>query len=54
MYQITKKQYLGHVSVTIHRHIPKILEMGRPEIGCYIRNKTDRISSNERERHITY
>ena len=28
-----KKQYLGHGNGTSHRHRPKILEMGRPEIG---------------------
>ena len=48
-----KKQYLGHGSGTNHHHRPKILEIGRPEIGCYIVNKTDKISSHERESHIT-
>ena len=48
-----KKTVSCHVSGTSHCHRPKILEMGRPEIGCYIRNKTDNISSHERERHIT-
>ena len=48
-----KKLYIGHGSGTIHCQGPNILEMSRPEIGCYIGNKTDKISCNERERHIT-
>ena len=53
MYPNDKKQYLGHGSGTSHRHRPKNLEMRRPEIGCYIGNKTNKISSNDRERYIT-
>ena len=49
-----KNQYLGHGSGTSHRHRTQILEMLRPEIVCYIGIKTNKISSHERERHITY
>ena len=49
----TKKQCPGHGSGTIHRHKPKSLEMGRPEVGFHIGNKANKIHSHERERHIT-
>ena len=46
--QTTKKQYLGHGSGTSHCHRPKILEMGRPEIGRCIGNKANKIHSHEK------
>ena len=49
-----KKQYPVHGGVTSHLHRPKMLEMGRPEIGCYIGNKTNNIPSPEKERQIPY
>ena len=30
------------------------LEMGRPEIGCYIGNKANKTPSHDKERHIKY
>ena len=51
--QTEKKRYLGHGSGTSHHHRPKILEIGRPKIGCYIGNKANIIHSHEKERHIT-
>ena len=47
-----KNQYLGHGSGPSHCHRPKILEIGRPEIGCYIGNKADKICSHKKEWHI--
>ena len=48
-----KNQCLGHGSGTSHHHRPNILELGRPEIGCYIGNKTNKIPIHGKERHIT-
>ena len=48
-----KNQYLIYGSGTSHRHRTNILEMVRPEIGCYIGNKANKIRSPEKERHIT-
>ena len=53
MDQNDKKKCPGHGSETSHRHRPKILEIGRPEIGCYIGNRAKKIHSHEKERHIT-
>ena len=47
-----KKKCLGHGSGTSHHHIPKILEIGRPEIGYYIENKSYKIHIHNKERHI--
>ena len=49
-----KNQCPGHGSGTSHCHRTKILKMGRPEIGCYIGNKANKINSDKKERHITY
>ena len=52
--ETTKKIVLVMKEGSSHRHIPKSLEMGRTEIGCYIGNKANNIHSHKKERHTTY
>ena len=47
-----KNQFLGHGSGTSNCHRPNVLEMGRPDIRCYIGNKSNKIHSHKKERHI--
>ena len=52
--QMWNNQCHGHGSRTSHRHMPKILEMVRQDIGYYIDNNANKIHIHEKKQHIKY